>query len=320
MSEANSNSSISTVATRVELLTDERPPILSDTMVQMQLAAAKFEGFKSGEISVSPREGGSNWRLVQRFASQADAARWRISAQRKELMDSLSKSENGEMFRISDEMSQNIKADVATAIVTETKPGKEQEFLEWQAKIQSAQARFPGFRGSSIEPPSHGHHAHWASVLRFDTPEHLEGWFQSQERQVLLGELRDIVSSTKISKVPTSFPGWFPHDEITGQNPARWKTAALVLLGLFPVIMLESLFVVPHLKDFHTPLRSFIAMIGSVAATTFFTMPLFIKWFKWWLLPDKENALKTEVLGLMLLASVFIFEIAAFWRLFPIER
>ena len=50
MSEANSNSSISTVATRVELLTDERPPILSDTMVQMQLAAAKFEGFKSGDF------------------------------------------------------------------------------------------------------------------------------------------------------------------------------------------------------------------------------------------------------------------------------
>jgi antibiotic biosynthesis monooxygenase (ABM) superfamily enzyme len=286
-------------------------------MVALQLEAAKFPGFRTSEIVVTAKEAGSNWRLVQRFATDADASRWRISEVRKTLIDELASTEKGTLFRISDEMSQNIKANVATSIVTALKPGKEKEFIAWQAKVQSEQAQFPGFAGSSIEPPAQGHSGLWASVLRFDTPDHMEAWFKSKERNALLGELDAIVNSTRISKVPTSFPGWFPHDELTGDSPQKWKTAALVLLGLFPVIMLEVIFLVPFINDFHTPVRSFITMIGSVAATTYFTMPLFIKLFGWWLLPGQHGTVQTEVAGLCLVLALYILEIATFWPFIP---
>ncbi|MCC7528655.1 MAG: hypothetical protein IT342_09045 [Candidatus Melainabacteria bacterium] len=313
MSETVKASGISTVATNVEVLTAQSPRILSDTMVALQLEAAKFPGFRTSEIVVTAREAGSNWRLVQRFASEDDASRWRISDVRKSLVDELAATEKGSLFRITDEMSQNIKANVATAIVTALKPGKEKEFLAWEAKVQSEQAQFPGFAGSSIEPPAQGHNGLWASVLRFDTPDHMEAWFKSKERNELLGELDAIVKSTRISKVPTSFPGWFPHDELTGDEPQKWKTAALVLLGLFPVIMLEMIFLVPFINDFHTPVRSFITMIGSVAATTYLTMPIFIKLFRWWLLPGRNATMQTEATGLCLVSVLFALEIAIFW-------
>jgi len=317
VSDTDDRSQISTVATNVEVLTAQRPRILSDTMVQLQLAAADFPGFRTGEILVTSKESGSNWRLVQRFGTEADASRWRISEKRQILLSELGSSDKGTLFRVTDEMSQDIRADVATAIVTDLKDGKEKEFLAWEAKVQSEQARFPGFTGSSIEPPSQSHKGLWASVLRFDTPAHLDAWFNSQERTALIGELDDIVKSTQFSKVPTSFPGWFPHDEITGASPAKWKTAALVLLGLFPVIMLEVIFIVPFIKDFHTPLKSFITTIGSVSATTYLTMPLFIKWFRWWLLPGRDHTMRTEVQGMLLISALFVLEIAAFWSLIP---
>lgn len=317
MADTTSDYGITTVATNVEVRTTQRSKIISDTLVAMQVAGAGFPGFQAGEIVVSELEGGSNWRLIQRFGAYADAARWRISEERKKLLENLSSSELEKALCITDEMSHNIRADVATSIVSEVRPGKENEFLAWQTKIQSAQADFPGFSGSSIEAPATDHQGLWASVLRFNTPAQLENWFNSQERHSLLGELDEIVKSTRFAKVPTSFPGWFPHDAVTGEAPAKWKTALLVLMGLFPVIMLETLFIVPLIRDFHTPLRMFITMIASVAATTYLTMPLFIKWFRWWLLPGKNTSLKSELGGLALVLSIFVVEIGSFWTLIP---
>jgi len=45
------------------------------------------------------------------------------------------------------------------------------------------------------------------------------------------------------------------------------------------------------------------------------TVPIFIKTFKWWLLPKNESRQKIDIIGTAILVGLFIAEIAAFWNL-----
>lgn len=316
MIEASKGSNVSTVATSVKMLSDLRPPILTDNLVKLQMAGARFPGFWSGEIIAPSGANKLMWQLVQRFSTNDQAAAWHRSDLRRQLIGELAAVENGAALQVFDELSQNSDADVATAIVTDLKPGKEEEFFAWEAKIQSAQARRPGFRGSYLEPPTPERGGVWALVLRFDTPTALDSWFACDERKALLEEAQEFVKTSHVRKIPTSFPGWFPHDEF-GESPAIWKTAALVLLGLFPIVALEMLFLKPYLAGFRGPVRLFISLVGSVSGTTYITMPIFIKLFKWWLLPDKNRVSQINAIGVAVVIATVALEIAAFWSAMP---
>jgi hypothetical protein len=114
----------------------------------------------------------------------------------------------------------------------------------------------------------------------------------------------------------TSFPGWFPTDPKTGQGPPNWKAAMLVLLGLFPIVMLETRFLSPRLANLNSSFAMFIGNTISVALTTWLTMPLFIKSLGWWLFP-KSEALKipVNIAGTALIFVLYAIEVALLWHL-----
>jgi hypothetical protein len=98
-------------------------------------------------------------------------------------------------------------------------------------------------------------------------------------------------------RLATSFPGWVPVSSVTGEFPPDWKTAMLVLLGLYPTVLLELRFLKPHLSFLNPSLATFFGNIGSVAVTSFITMPLFVRWFGWWLFTDKKSSKSRGPLG-----------------------
>jgi uncharacterized protein len=106
---------------------------------------------------------------------------------------------------------------------------------------------------------------------------------------------------------------------MTGKGPPNWKTAMLVLLGLFPIVMLELKFLSPNLSSLgmHASLETFIGNSISVAITSFFTMPLFVSWFGWWLFPEKGLEERLTAKGLTMLGLLYAVEIIALWRLLP---
>ena len=68
------------------------------------------------------------------------------------------------------------------------------------------------------------------------------------------------------------------------------------------IVMLELRFFNPVLGNWHlnTSLATFIANALSVAATSFLTMPLFVRWFAWWLFPKAESAANSTLKGVAL--------------------
>jgi antibiotic biosynthesis monooxygenase (ABM) superfamily enzyme len=198
-------------------------------------------------------------------------------------------------------------------VVTQIKPGSEDAYRAFADRFIKAQSTFPGYLGSFIQPPLTAG-AGWTTTLRFDTVEHLDAWMNSPERAALVAESDPLVLGFQTQRIDSSFPGWVPADPATGKSPSKWKTASLVLLTLFPVVMLELRFLNPLLHGLHPALATFVGNGLSVALTTWPLMPLAIRAFRPWLFPDGQPRGRVLAMPFVLVAGYAI-EIAALWRL-----
>jgi antibiotic biosynthesis monooxygenase (ABM) superfamily enzyme len=151
-------------------------------------------------------------------------------------------------------------------------------------------------------------------VLRFDSAENLERWLKSDARAALVKESERITKGFHAQRVDTSFPGWAPADPATGKPPNMWKTAALILLMLFPIVMLQLKYLSPQLADLNPALRTFIGNAMSVALTTWPLMPLAIWAFHAWLYPESQPRWLVRAMPIVLVLC-YIAQIAIFWHL-----
>jgi antibiotic biosynthesis monooxygenase (ABM) superfamily enzyme len=256
------------------------------------------------------------WVAVTRFASLEALQKWRRGDRNRELVEEAKPlAEGGLVMQLVGQaaVEYSVKHGVTMVMVTDIKPGKEAEYRAWADRIQKLQATFPGYIGSFVQPPQHNETG-WTTVLRFDSAAHLEGWLKSEARAALVKESEDLVQDFHAQRVDTSFPGWIPNDPTTGKPPNKWKAAALILLTLFPVIMLELKFLNPPLADLNPAARTFIGNAISVAVTTWPLMPIAIFAFYAWLFPDNQPRWKVMMMPMVLLLCYAI-EIAFFWHL-----
>ncbi|KUO07793.1 antibiotic biosynthesis monooxygenase [Streptomyces sp. DSM 15324] len=74
----------------------------------------------------------------------------------------------------------------ATAIIGQrVLPGMERAYEAWQEDLNAAAARYPGFLGAEISPPT-PLQPDWVVVYRFDSVAHLQAWTNSATRQAYL--------------------------------------------------------------------------------------------------------------------------------------
>jgi antibiotic biosynthesis monooxygenase (ABM) superfamily enzyme len=273
--------------------------------------AAEFKGFLNSEIT--PCGDASSWAVMLRFANTGHLDTWRESETWRHLLEEV-QSLLAEKSSIEIEVRESEPdGGVVEVIVTKVKAGKEGAYREWETKIQQAQSKFPGYCGSYVQPPLAGELG-WTTLMRFDTAEHLDTWLKSPERAALLGEAEPLIDYAHLQRMETSFPGWFPTDPKTGQGPPNWKAAMLVLLGLFPIVMLESLFLSPRLASLNFSLALFIGNTISVALTTWLTMPVFIKALDWWLFPKPDAPKSVHWKGTLLIFALYALSVAIFWK------
>ncbi|MBU5811339.1 hypothetical protein JWE23_19500, partial [Acinetobacter baumannii] len=157
------------------------------------------------------------------FSTEENANAWRESAERKELQAQLSLFLAQEL--IAEETSQEeCDVSVAACITTVIKTGLEHEYYAWLQEIQTAQALFPGYQGTYVQMTKTGETNLWTTILRFDTQQSLDDWFNSKRRLELVDQAKTFVSSESIKRLTSSFPGWLPVDD-SGESPANWKAA-----------------------------------------------------------------------------------------------
>jgi antibiotic biosynthesis monooxygenase (ABM) superfamily enzyme len=284
---------------------------------------SKFPGFISTDMIPPPAgQPEAQWTILVTFESGDALSAWQRSPERGailgEVVPLLAGGDFGETVS-SDGTGAVPGADVTEVIFSKVKRGMGDRFREWAERIQTAQARYPGYRGMYLQPPAGGDAGHWTSILRYDTARHLEAWMNSPERRALLAEEREFLESEEMMRIATAFPGWVPIDPMTGDGPPNWKAAMLVLLGLFPIVMLEMKFLSPVLaaSGLHASLGTFVGNAISVALTSFFTMPWCVRLFGWWLFPKGPEASAITARGVGIISLLYAVEVVVLWRLLP---
>jgi uncharacterized protein len=280
-----------------------------------QEAMLRSPGSESFEL-LPPTPDQDETAAVARF-STVDASRvWRHSEENDALIDEARPLvEGGLLMQLTGKaaLEYYVQHSATEVIITQIKPEREAEYRAFAARIQKVQERFPGYIGSFVQPPHHKETG-WTTILRFDSVGHLNAWMASPQRAALLKESEDLIHGFEAQRVDTSFPGWVPADPVTGRPPSIWKTASLVLLTLFPVVMLELRFLNPHLRGLPPAVATFIGNSISVALTTWPLMPLAIRAFRPWLFPEDQPPALVRAMPFVLLASYAV-EIAVLWRL-----
>ncbi|MFA5504614.1 MAG: antibiotic biosynthesis monooxygenase [Vulcanimicrobiota bacterium] len=276
-----------------------------------QETVASFSGLLSSEV-VAPAADSQVWTTRLSFTGQSALADWLNSPAREQLLEEVAPlALSGMVTRFSTEATPELG--VTEAFFTRLRPDKLREYQLWQTHIHQVQAKFLGYLGMVFQPPVKGQDE-WVTLLRFDNTEHLEQWLASPQRRELLDELEDLVEEIRQCRVASSFPGWIPAAPSDAEQPANWKVTMLVVVGLFPLVMLQIKYVNPWLLD-ALPLApgTMLANIGSAILISYLTMPVCIRLFGWWLYPADENTRTVSIRGTLAVLVVYLLEVLVFW-------
>ncbi|MEO8892610.1 MAG: hypothetical protein ABI417_13920 [Coleofasciculaceae cyanobacterium] len=156
------------------------------------------------------------------------------------------------------------------------------------------------------------------SVIHFDSPTHLNNWLTSSDRQEIMKSGQQFFETYRFKSFTTGLEGWFSHQagaEMTSLGPSAWKQALIVVLGLYPVVFLQS-----KLFEYLGIMQSWSfanAMLVNLFITTiiltWFVMPQITRPLEFWLQPAYAlSKTKTELMGIIAIvlamaAMVFLF-------------
>ena len=283
-------------------------------LTELNKIVATFPGYISAVVipPVPPLQ--ADWVLVQRFQSLEELGAWLDSDARRSLLARSTSLlvDEGTTNVIQGTSTDASPQDMVTEIITvSVKPGKEDAYREWVDRIRQMEARFPGYKGLQLQPPIPGLQDDWVSLLRFDTSEHLNAWLESDARRAALREVEPFIEQRE-QQVATAFSGWFTFADTPGQVPSNWKQAMVVLLTLFPVVMLELLYLSPLLQSLNLAVATFIGNLLSVAALTWLLVPWANRAFRWWLRPTANISPGVEVAGITLIIGLYALSVLVF--------
>jgi antibiotic biosynthesis monooxygenase (ABM) superfamily enzyme len=89
----------------------------------------------------------------------------------------------------------------ATVIIGQrVRTGSEREFETWQRDMNSEAAKYPGFIGAEINPPT-AVQPDWIVVYRFDSVAHVQAWINSSTRQNWLARGKPFVAGPGTQQV-----------------------------------------------------------------------------------------------------------------------
>lgn len=292
------------------------PPPLRDEFSAWQRhlneAVARFPGFVSTEVIDPSSSGEDDFVIVYRFESAARLKSWLESSERAEHLARRPEGVTGaETTHIVLGDSEGEGSHPVTAVITvRVRAGSESRYREWQEKMTELMAQQRGHLGTTVQEPITGMQDEWVIMTRFDSDKHLLEWLQSKTRARMLDQVAPFVETSSIRRTRVSFDGWFQFK--AGERPPRaWQQSALVLLVLFPVVMLEIIFLYPFLKWLRISAETFLLNAISVALTGFVLIPLAVRVFGWWIRPDVSRVrlwIGSLVILSLYAVSVLVFE------------
>ena len=293
------DTSVVTLVTHVNVMPDSTDK-LGHWQQQVNNVLATFPGYLDQTVIPPAPPMQTDWVIIQRFLTVEAARAWLQSEKQQHLLDAIQPLLVGQsdVHLFTQDSPGGSSSPVSAVISTRVKPGQQDAFLRWYRRISAVQARFEGFQGYKFEAPIPGVQDDWVTILRFASDAHLEAWLNSEQRKQILQEANAFSLDTHIRKVRVGFESWFKFtDDQRQSSPPVWKVNMIVLLALYPIVFLFSIFVqTPLLIHRGMPfwLALFFSNTFSTVLLSWVVVPPLSKVFDWWLNP-LERAVPAQI-------------------------
>jgi antibiotic biosynthesis monooxygenase (ABM) superfamily enzyme len=276
--------------------------------------ASHYPGFIGAEVN-APTGVQPEWIVVYRFDSTANVAAWINSSARQERLEAGREYFDGPPTQQVLGGAAKPTDELVTVVVTHrVNPEDVDEFLAWQRRLESAESKFRGYRGTELFRPLEGVQDKWTAMYRFDTAADLDAWLTSDDRKHLLAEGKKF-DDFELKTVDSSFGNWFAFDErgAGAKAPSDLKTSIAVWVGLYPTVVLLTLAQFP----LRLPLWEgmLVGNLLSSFAMTYVTMPYYVNpLLKRWLHPSANvPAARMNLRSIAIVVAVMVFWAVVFW-------
>lgn len=173
---------------------------------------------------------------------------------------------------------------VTTSVVRHVQPGREHDFLRWTEAGMGLARTFPGFLGGGWVMSATDESKYFVQY-RFTDQDALSQWLTSPLRKAWIRHGSDFATDAATHR-RTGIEGWFDSpdrahppaaaDTVDAGPPApprRWKQAATIWLGFFPVSLLVNYLLVPHLADAGVVVRTLVVTLICTPLMTYLVLP-----------------------------------------------
>jgi uncharacterized protein len=174
---------------------------------------------------------------------------------------------------------------VTTSVTRRVKPGHEAFYEQFLEGIVSAASGFPGYLGVEVFRPQSASAAEYRTVYRFDTPEHLRAWLDSDIHAAWLERAEPHVIGPMHTSFVTGLESWFTLPGQPGTAPPPYKMALVTWITIFPLITAIVAVTGPLLEGLPLAVRLGITTALAVPLMTWVVMPRMTRLLRRWLYP-----------------------------------
>lgn len=198
-------------------------------------------------------------------------------------------------------------AKASAAIVQHVPASAVDHYLIWQKNIASVAAQFPGYLGCDLYPPAGERSGDWVVLIHFEDDASLAYWLDSPVRAKWVEKLRATVGEFELQTLEGGFSQWFTSaTRAGGYAPAGWKMALTVLFGLYPTVMLLTIFVTPYVSPLGMAFSMLLGNALSVSLLQWMIMPTLTWLLTSWLEADAQRSKLITYAGLFGLVSLLL--------------
>ncbi|WP_444913357.1 antibiotic biosynthesis monooxygenase [Microbulbifer sp. PAAF003] len=196
---------------------------------------------------------------------------------------------------------------VTIVISKKVKPEFFREYMQWQKEIDKALKKYPGFLGAGLTKPIKGVQEEWVAIFRFDSNKHLDNWLNSDEHKRLVKRGEGFFEDVKIKRIGHGFEDWFSRARGRAQDtaPSQWKMAMLILLMLYPIVMVITMWLLPLVESWPFATTNFFINLLIVASLTWVAMPLITRAFNIWLSDKSGKLTKINTIGTLIIIVLY---------------
>ena len=175
---------------------------------------------------------------------------------------------------------------ISIGITRRVKSDQVEAFEAWLGDIQTAAAGFDGYAGIDIVRPTDTENPTYVIILRFDSYQQYSVWHESPERGEAVQRSLAMTTGDPVFEEAHGLETWFtpPPAQTSVQRPARYKTAILTIIGLYPLIVVVGALVTAA-TGLPVALGTLVTVTIVAAIATYSVMPWITGVARHWLYP-----------------------------------